>query len=96
MMKLQIPTAKHGMAIVATILISPIAFGEGVGAKATEVVRVTAPRPSTEVADAKLETNAAALLEAIARRLEQERENRLEAIAPARIELAMADIPSRG
>jgi len=96
-MKFQIPAAKHGLAVAALILVSPIVVGSEAGrAQSPEVVRVTAPKPSVAVVDSSVETNAAAVLEAIGRRLEQDLKDRLDAIAPARIDLAMAEIPSRG
>jgi len=96
-MKFQTPAAKHGLAVAALILASPIAAGSEAGrAESPEVVRVTAPKPSVAVVDSSVETNAAAILEAIGRRLQQDLKDRLEAIAPARIELVMAEIPSRG
>ena len=96
-MKFQTSAVKHGLAVAALILVSPIAVGSEAGrVESPEVVRVTAPKPSVAVVDSSVETNAAAILEAIDRRLQQELKDRIDAIAPARIDLAMAEIPARG
>ena len=61
-----------------------------------EVVRVTAPRPASQIVDARIEVRAAELIEAINARIEKDLRKSLDAIRPTRIELAISEVPTRG
>lgn len=61
-----------------------------------EIVRVTARRPGTVTFNARIESDAAALIDAMNRHVDEDRERRLEEIAPARMKLALSEVATRG
>ena len=91
-------TGKTGSLAVAgaLVLISQGALSdEARAASAHEVQTVTAERPQLRF-DASITTDATASIRAVDRRIAEDLEKSLEAIAPSRIELVISEVPTRG
>ena len=61
-----------------------------------EEVRVTSPRMAIEIAQPKIATDAQAYIDALKQRLAEDLAKSLEAISASRIELVIAEAPTRG
>lgn len=61
-----------------------------------EEVRVTSPRMTSEIAVPKIATDAQAYIDALKQRLAEDLTKSLEAIRSSRIELVIAEAPTRG
>jgi hypothetical protein len=61
-----------------------------------EELTVTAPRPQIEMTDARIETDVKEQIEAVNRRFAKDLKNDLTTIGNTRIELVIAEVPTRG
>ncbi len=99
-MTLQIVTQRkyHILVAGALALLSQGALsGEASAARSEpEELRVTAPRPQTELAELRIKTDTSSVIEALNRRLAKDLEKSLKAISDSRIELAISEAPTRG
>lgn len=99
-MSMQTVTARNRPFLVAgaLALISQGALsGETVATDtALEQLTVTAPRPEVVIGDLTIETDAAAMIEAMNRRVAKDLEKNLEVVGPARIELVTSEVATRG
>lgn len=66
------------------------------GVRAPESVRVTAPHDEIVVVDAKVEIDTTAIIERLRRALAKDIERDFESLGSPRIELVMAEVPTRG
>jgi hypothetical protein len=93
------PEMKSRVLIAAVLgLLSQSAWSDQ-GQAATSAlpeVRVTAPRQKIEIADLKISTDAQGYIEALNRRLAEDLAKDLEAIRASRVELVIAEVPTRG
>jgi hypothetical protein len=90
---------KHSILVAGVLaLISQSAFSGDVNTakREPEVLTVTAQRPSTEIVDARIETDIKAQIDALDRRFATDLENDLKAIGSSRIELVISEVPTRG
>ena len=61
-----------------------------------EVVRVTTPRPAGGLEAPAISTDARETVEALRRQLARDLERQLDAIGKPRVELVIAEVPTRG
>ena len=105
-MTTELMTAKNSLALVAGLvaLASQGAFSEDATVAPAKpevgqdqaVITVTAPRQAIEIASPELESDLSATIESLNRLLAKELEQRMDAIEAERIELAIAEVPTRG
>jgi hypothetical protein len=90
---------KHSILVAGALaLISQNAFSGDVNTakREPEVLTVTAQRPSSEIVDARIETDIKTQIEALDRRFATDLENHLKAIGSSRIDLVISEVPTRG
>lgn len=99
-MMIRMVTDRKSLALAAGLLAlaSQGASGENapVASHEATVITVTAPRQDVAVPSPQIEADMKAVIEALNRTLALELEQSLKAMEPARIELAMAEVPTRG
>ena len=91
-------TGFQTLAAAALALSGQGVLSDETGGKAAEqeVVRVTVPRPPAEPAAPAMSTDARETVEALHRRLAEELQRQLDAIGKTRVELVIAEVPTRG
>ena len=91
-------TANQALVAAALALIGQGAMSDETRVKRneTDVVRVTVPRQQTKIEVPVIATDAQETIEALKRQLEQDLERDLAEIGESPVELAIAEVPTRG
>ena len=91
-------TGNHALVAAALALLTQGAMSDEtrVNASRSEEVRVSIPRPKTEIEAPVIKTDTKEMIEALNRQLAQDLERHLAVIGETRVELAIAEVPTRG